>query len=1545
MPRRTETRAPLQPDFGDRYASIREVGSGERSTVFRAFDTWRGHDVALRHEPSVLARDALALRAGLRHPSMPMVLGLARCRGGEVCLVEEFVATDPLERVAQTSESSMQSFARHLLGLLSYLHDHGIVHRDIKPANIGHENVGATGLPVLLDFGFAERVDAATTRRGSLGTVAPEVLAGVADVRQADLYSLGVTMLTMLHGVEPDPEWSLDARRLRPWIDRSPASLRALLEGLCASRRNRFRSASEAIRSLPRASLATTSWTPVRSWPIPRAAYALVEACAVWLERSASTLCIHGAEGSGRHAFADAVAAVHSARTGDSERGVFVASVERVDSASFARAWQVHAMRPVIIVTANDCVRAAWSAACLDAGVVRTVEVPSISESDLACLEAWLPFAQPVDHRAVIARTLGHRASIASDLFGTHEAPTQEVGDIELYVALRTSPVDASEFDAQGGVDGPMNDRIAEAVLQRKIERDRSGKYRVPNRVRAQRILESAGSARVRAMHAIAKLHADRDVAFHAAASGDLDALPRCLEDLDDAVKLGDSELAEVRLAELVGHCGSDAVARARSFPRLARSLGRKARLDVVERVLGASSLSTPVIDALRAFVACERGDTQTATRLAKAALERDPALGALAHLDYARSLQFESRWDEALDRVDRALDVTENAIERAEVQRVRALVLFRIGRGEEAIRIVTDALASLQDDDSRARAVDEAAFDGLRLGLMQNLAMMLRHFGKLAEAATLFEQAASGFDAIGDVRSAAIVRINSAIARQDAGEIARSLDLREKALRAADLAGLARVREIARAGVGISLALMGAHADAFHQLDRAAQELESQSMPREAFAARIHAVAARTAVAGNPLASTFDELVREGLDRGFVPEAALALRAGLEFGCAASIDGSALLAMLRAANRSVRDDIRISLHARRIKNGQHIRRSMAALERLERGGLPRSRLLASEKILIHADPSERRRRLAYALRRARRSDSPFDRVRIALRAIAISKHPELYAPLVERDLTNLESLWPSSREDELLKTWHEQVATLRSLTTEVASKPKKAALARLVPVLRLNRMILDGASSDAERYRAIVREAMDLAGAHRGMLLVHRAGEQRVRIGLARGDDGSFVAADVDYSQSLVDEVLDHGKPVVTVNALADPAWRHAQSVMEFQLASIACVPIEAGDERLGALYLDNPFEEGCFAEDALEALEVLATQVSLCFAASRQRERVASLNSELSSLVDRQAEMLESKERELARVQSDRRFLYQSEGVATVMKAVRRFAATSLPVHVFGETGTGKELIARKVHELSSRRDGPFITENCSAIAAELLESELFGHVAGAFTGATSDTTGLLRAADGGTLFLDEIGDMPLALQARLLRVLEGDPVRPVGSDKSIPVDVRIVTATNRDLAALVEQGAFREDLYYRIVVARIVIPPLRERIADIRVLATHFVRLHGNAETSIDSAAMAALEAHKWPGNVRELENAMRNAVVMARDDVIRVTDLAIAGTSRQRSGSDLPTINLKELERLAIVQSLRETGGNRAHAARNLGLSRSAIFKKIREMGIS
>jgi transcriptional regulator with PAS, ATPase and Fis domain len=298
------------------------------------------------------------------------------------------------------------------------------------------------------------------------------------------------------------------------------------------------------------------------------------------------------------------------------------------------------------------------------------------------------------------------------------------------------------------------------------------------------------------------------------------------------------------------------------------------------------------------------------------------------------------------------------------------------------------------------------------------------------------------------------------------------------------------------------------------------------------------------------------------------------------------------------------------------------------------------------------------------------------------------------------------------------------------------------------------------------------------------------------------------------------------------------------------------------------------------------------------------------------------------------------------RTEAMQQVFRLVDRVADAMVPVVVHGESGTGKELVARALHQAASRHRGPFVAENCGAVPETLLESVLFGYAKGSFTGADRARPGLFEAADGGTIFLDEVGEMSPAMQAKLLRVLQEGEVRRIGETAARRVDVRVIAASNRDLAALVEAGTFRRDLFYRIHVVQIRLPALRERVGDIPMLARHFLALHASRPVpSIHPAAMRRLVAYAWPGNVRELENEMRRCLALAGDR-IGVEDLSPAIASCREVVEDPDDLRLRpraeRLERELIARALERSEGNQTRAAELLGLSRFGLQKKLRRL---
>jgi transcriptional regulator with GAF, ATPase, and Fis domain len=504
---------------------------------------------------------------------------------------------------------------------------------------------------------------------------------------------------------------------------------------------------------------------------------------------------------------------------------------------------------------------------------------------------------------------------------------------------------------------------------------------------------------------------------------------------------------------------------------------------------------------------------------------------------------------------------------------------------------------------------------------------------------------------------------------------------------------------------------------------------------------------------------------------------------------------------------------------------------------------------------------------------------------------------------------------------------------------------------------------------SQRDGLQPLLRQVVDAlvlwTGVERGLLLLRAPGgklKPRAARNLRRVDLGPEQLA---LSQSLAQRALELGEPVVAVDAAGDLPELH-QSVHALKLRSVLAVPLIARGEALGVVYLDDRVRRGAFGSRELSWVRLVGTlaavaildarsQLLLRRSARRAQRAEAKLTQELAH---REAE-LDVAERALARSRDARetRFSYhgiigQSEAVRGLLKLVDRVTSADVPVLILGESGSGKELVARAIHENGPRQKAPFVTENCGAIPETLLEATLFGHVRGAFTGATRPRAGLFEVADHGTFFLDEIAEMSLGMQTKLLRVLQNGEVHPVGADAPRFVDVRVVGATHRDLEAMVRAGKFREDLYYRLNVVSVRVPPLRERLGDVPLLVRHFMaRYAEKRKVTISKAAMDALAAYRWPGNIRQLENEVRRALVLADEivtpDVLSPDIVAVAREAGEVPASD--ALNLRgrvdALESELVRVALSRTLGNQTRAAELLGLSRFGLQKMIKRLQIA
>jgi formate hydrogenlyase transcriptional activator len=398
---------------------------------------------------------------------------------------------------------------------------------------------------------------------------------------------------------------------------------------------------------------------------------------------------------------------------------------------------------------------------------------------------------------------------------------------------------------------------------------------------------------------------------------------------------------------------------------------------------------------------------------------------------------------------------------------------------------------------------------------------------------------------------------------------------------------------------------------------------------------------------------------------------------------------------------------------------------------------------------------------------------------------------------------------------------------------------------------------------------------------------------------------------------------------------------WDGAEVMRAAGIESMCCVPLVTPKRKLGTLHVGSANPDA-FSDGDVKLLGHASAQIAIAIDNARAYERVASLNSQL---ID------EKQYLELELQQDFGDIVGLSPAVHRVLQAVKTVAPTDSTVLILGETGTGKELIARAIHNLSPRRGRTFVRTSVAALPTTLLESELFGHEKGAFTGATASRAGRLEIAHRGTLFLDEVGDIPAEMQPKLLRVLQEREFERLGSGKTQRVDVRIVAATNRDLERMAEEGSFRSDLFYRLNVFPITMPPLRDRTEDIPALARHFVaqcaRRMGREVPGIPNAAMHALQQWKWPGNIRELQNVIERAVILTTGPNLQLPLQDLQPKSRRAGSGEKAAPTMKDAERDAIIHALRDSRGVIAGpkgAAARLGLRRTTLHSKMRKLGI-
>ena len=455
--------------------------------------------------------------------------------------------------------------------------------------------------------------------------------------------------------------------------------------------------------------------------------------------------------------------------------------------------------------------------------------------------------------------------------------------------------------------------------------------------------------------------------------------------------------------------------------------------------------------------------------------------------------------------------------------------------------------------------------------------------------------------------------------------------------------------------------------------------------------------------------------------------------------------------------------------------------------------------------------------------------------------------------------------------------------------------------------------------------FRQLLVSVVALTNAEKGFVIVFHDDERT----LAAQHNIEKKGNEAALSDTIIDRVIETQEALIVSDALHDKDFRGAKSVVDLQLSSVMCVPLKYRGDLLGVIYLGNDSISGLFTERDLSLLQLWAMQASMLLHTALMLNELQLSNQEL---------------REQLELNQDTSFIGSGDKMQNVKRLIKRLSPTDVSILLLGETGTGKEVAAQEIHNQSDRSTGPFISINCGAIPENLLESELFGHKKGSFTGAVSDKIGKFEAANGGTIFLDEIGEMPMNLQVKLLRVIQERKIERIGDLQPKELDIRIVSATNKDLQLEIKEGRFREDLLYRLNEFVIHLPPLRERGQDIIELAKYFLQIYKNQYQSkikgFHKDTTNALLNYYWPGNIRQLKSRIKRAVILSDTSLLTPEDLDF----KTEDIVEIKTLDMatEEFKLEYVAQALERNNWNKSQTGRELGVDPRTIFRYVEKL---
>ena len=1077
------------------------------------------------------------------------------------------------------------------------------------------------------------------------------------------------------------------------------------------------------------------------------------------------------------------------------------------------------------------------------------------------------------------------------------------------------------------------------------------------------------------------------------------------------------SLLAKLSGLPVVSPADVDAVLAQRPGPKrdreeVLRLLDRGHFDEAAEALAAFSEDQSPVMVIARARLATSRGDAPSALSGLRS-VEADVLSGTdevlaatwLLHAsraylrlgDYAEAQRCATQVEERLGSSTlhgppAAGETTSVATPRDPARLVATEALTVRGLAESFASRHAEAKTTLERSVHLARAIGEPRLLSLALS---SLALALQRDDHLAEAKAAYEEALPAAEEAGDAGTVATARLNLAAIAHGQGDVARAIEHLEAAVDMGRRSGrVVTVRQALLNLANLDL-YVGRLARARVSMDALAEQRRdlppqqlAQTLALEAeHAARSGDVARGAALCGQ-CAQAYDTIGRP-------IDAAEARLEGVLM--AASIPGADVTSLTRDVDRAAAALTGATAHRALLSIA---RGKVLALQHEE----TKARVSFDEALAAATAENQRDWMFRALEARADLETEAGQSLRARRDREAALAILEEIAARLPRDLR--EVYWNEPRR-----------RALRSSTvaepTGAAPRPRSPGEDRLARILEINRAIA-GEHDLSRLLEKVTDHAIALLHAERGFIIlrsgtyshdarraaaaeaesVHSLHEQRERsvslhtnqLSIHASRDQAGDDPHARFSRSIAERVIAQGEPVVTSSAREDARMADYVSVHQLMLQSVACVPIRSRTGSvIGALYLETRLRPAASFAEAVPTLVAFADQVAIAIESARlvsENERrareLARANEELTAAHAKLEELLGHRTAQLAATRRDLRsaravirshFGYEglvgtSEAMRRVYALVDRVKDADVPILIVGESGTGKEVVARAIHNAGGRAKKPFVGINCGAIPEHLLESELFGHVRGAFTGADRDRKGLFREATEGTILLDEIGEMPAKMQAGLLRVLQEKVVRPVGSAREEPVDTRVIAATHRDLGRMVEDGAFREDLFYRLNVILVRVPPLRERTDDIPVLIDHFLGIfaarYSRERRSVSRAALKRLAAYHWPGNVRQLENVLLNAWVLSDRRELEIDDFELPDTSRRLfDGAEVrvsrvpgeterPAVTSldshKATERERILAALGASNWNRVKAAKLVGMPRRTFYRRLKEYGI-